>query len=97
MPDSDWRICWPDPKARDGLACVEIPVKLVHTEPDPTIISPSIDHDVWGDLGVVIAVAQVAMQMKDEQLRARLVGVAEELVIELGKKLPSEVVLKQTG
>jgi hypothetical protein len=45
----------------------------------------------------VIAVAQVATQMKDEQLRARLVGVAEELVVELGKKLPSEVVLQQTG
>jgi hypothetical protein len=98
MPDSYWRVCSPNPPGPDGKQdCYYIGVKLVPTIPDPTTVSPKISKEVWVDLGVAIGVEQVAATMTDANLGARLASVAQELVVELGKKLPSDVLLERTG
>jgi hypothetical protein len=97
MGNFQW--CIPDPDSPGEELCMDIPVKIDPTQVivDRTILTGSVTEGLRTDVAVLVAVDQLATQVSDDGLRAYLVNAVDEMVAQLGGKLPSGVALKRTS
>lgn len=92
------QICVPDPSDPAHPICQDIPVLIdpVGKIPDPKILG-ELTEPIRTDIGILVAVDQLAARAQDESMRSRLVELVDELLPVLSARLPDGASVTRTG